>query len=84
MCVALVALEHPRVISNAAFSPQSGAALLTTCGDNRLRVWDDLSRTDGGPSRELVHSHDFNRYLSPFKGVWDPKDSTERTIVIGR
>ena len=57
---------------------------MTTCGDNRLRIWDDVARADGPPSRELVHSHDFNRYLSPFKAQWDPKDATERTVVIGR
>jgi hypothetical protein len=84
MCEDILALAHPRVISAASFSPRTGHAVMTTCGDNRLRIWDDVSRAVGEPSRELVHSHDFNRYLSPFKAVWDPKDPTERTIMIGR
>ena len=36
------------------------------------------------PDREIVHSHDFNRYLTPFRAEWDPKDSAERTFVVGR
>ena len=67
MCESVLSLAHPRVISAAAFSPRTGHAIMTTCSDNRLRIWDDVSRADGDPSRELVHSHDFNRYLSPFK-----------------
>lgn len=77
-------MQHPRVISAAVFSPATGRSILTTCGDNRLRLWDDVGRVDGPPDRELVHSHDFNRYLTPFKAVWDPKDATERTAIIGR
>eukprot|EP00892_Ulva_mutabilis_P011938 jgi/Ulvmu1/9116/UM005_0211.1 len=84
MCEALVVLEHPRAISAASFSPATGRSILTTCGDNRLRLWDDVARADGPPDRELVHSHDYNRYLTPFKAVWDPKDATERTAIIGR
>jgi DNA damage-binding protein 2 len=29
-------------------------------------------------------SHDFNRYLTPFRAEFDPKDPTERTVVCGR
>ncbi len=36
------------------------------------------------PDREIVHSHDFNRYLTPFRAEWDPKDASERLFVIGR
>lgn len=52
--------------------------------DNRLRVWDYIYDIDKGPSREIVHSHDFNRYLTGFRAEWDPKDDTERIIVVGR
>uniref|UniRef100_A0A7S3R246 Protein DAMAGED DNA-BINDING 2 n=1 Tax=Dunaliella tertiolecta TaxID=3047 RepID=A0A7S3R246_DUNTE len=79
-------LPHPRVVNAVSFSPITGQRLLTTCQDNRLRVWDNtLSACNGdGPNREIVHSHDFNRYLSPFKAEWDPKDLTESNFVIGR
>lgn len=36
------------------------------------------------PSREIIHSHDFNRYLTPFRAEWDPKDPLEHFVVIGR
>lgn len=44
------------------------------------------SGVGGGPSpdRAVVHSHDFNRYLTPFRAEWDHKDPTERTVVVGR
>jgi len=32
----------------------------------------------------MVHSHDFNRYLTPFRAVWDRKDRQERVFMIGR
>ena len=84
---AIATLPHPRVVSHVAFSPITGRTLVTTCTDNRLRVWDRVGvagRLDGPPSREIVHSHDFSRYLTAFKGVFDPKDPTERTLLIGR
>lgn len=50
----------------------------------RIRVWDYVLSADGPPDREIVHSHDFNRYLTPFRAEWDPKDPAERTFVVGR
>jgi DNA damage-binding protein 2 len=88
LSLALATLPHPRVVNAACFSPLTGRRLLTTCQDNRLRVWDVNSSSgslaSGVPDRELVHSHDFNRYLTAFKAVWDPKDATENALVIGR
>jgi len=57
---------------------------LTTCQDNRIRVWDYIFGDLQSPSREIVHSHDFNRHLTPFKAEWDPKDYTETVAVVGR
>ena len=31
-----------------------------------------------------MHSHDFGRYLTPFRAVWDPKDTWERMVICGR
>ena len=50
----------------------------------RLRIWDLVTQADGPPDREIVHSHDFNRYLTPFRAEWDPKDPYERLAVVGR
>jgi len=70
----LAQFEHPRVVNSAYFSPVYGSKILSTCQDNRLRIWDNVQQ-DLKVSREIIHSHDFNRYLSPFKAVWDPKVS---------
>ena len=48
------------MVNSAYFSP-SGTKLLTTCIDNRLRVWDSWASGASEPSRQMVHSHDFNR-----------------------
>ena len=50
----------------------------------RIRVWDYVLSAHGPADREIVHSHDFNRYLTPFRAEWDPKDPSERTFVVGR
>ncbi|EME27296.1 protein damaged DNA-binding 2 [Galdieria sulphuraria] len=79
----LAKFEHPRVVNAAFFSPVYGTKILSTCQDNRLRIWDNIQQ-DLKVSREIIHSHDFNRYLSPFKAVWDPKDWKEDLILCGR
>ncbi|KAL6967666.1 DNA damage-binding protein 2 [Sarracenia purpurea var. burkii] len=80
----LYTLKHRRVVNSAYFSPQSGSKILTTSQDNRLRVWDSIFGNMDSPSREIVHSHDFNRHLTPFRAEWDPKDPSESLAVIGR
>ncbi|KAG5064097.1 hypothetical protein JHK85_005280 [Glycine max] len=77
-------LKHTRVVNSAYFSPISGTKILTTSQDNRLRVWDSIFGNVDSPSREIVHSHDFNRHLTPFKAEWDPKDPSESLAVVGR
>lgn len=77
-------LAHGRVVNSAYFSPHTGSKILTTSQDNRIRVWDSIFRNLESPSREIVHSHDFNRHLTPFRAEWDPKDSSESLVVIGR
>ncbi|KAJ9146795.1 hypothetical protein P3X46_029021 [Hevea brasiliensis] len=77
-------LVHKRVVNCAYFSPLSGSKILTTAQDNRLRVWDSVFGNLDSPSREIVHSHDFNRHLTPFRAEWDPKDPSESLAVIGR
>ncbi|XP_057726306.1 protein DAMAGED DNA-BINDING 2 [Arachis stenosperma] len=77
-------LKHGGVVNSAYFSPVSGCKILTTSQDNRLRIWDSIFGNMDSPSREIVHSNDFNRYLTPFKAEWDPKDPSESLAVIGR
>lgn len=66
-------LAHKRVVNSAYFSPLSGSKILTTSQDNRIRVWDSIFGCLDSPSREIVHSHDFNRHLTAFRAEWDPK-----------
>ncbi|KAL3157624.1 hypothetical protein ABBQ32_012072 [Trebouxia sp. C0010 RCD-2024] len=80
----LACLDHPRLVNSAYFSPQTGSKLMTTCIDNRIRVWDYLHSIGRDADREIVHSHDFNRYLTPFRAEWDHKDPHERLLVVGR
>ncbi|KAG6482286.1 DNA damage-binding protein 2-like [Zingiber officinale] len=80
----LASLAHGRVVNSAYFSPLSGNKILTTSQDNRIRVWDSIFGNLESPSREIVHSHDFNRHLTPFRAEWDPKDPSESLAVIGR
>lgn len=80
----LYQLLHKRVVNSAYFSPQSGSKILTTSQDNRIRVWDSIFGNLDSPSREIVHSHDFNRHLTPFRAEWDPKDPSESVAVVGR
>lgn len=80
----LCSSPHPRVVTQATFSPTSGRKVLTTCIDNRLRVWDRVHDFGGVADREIVHSHDFSRYLTPFRADWDAKDLRESMVVIGR
>jgi hypothetical protein len=36
----LAVLQHSKVVNAAYFSPLTGRKILTTCIDNRLRIWD--------------------------------------------
>ncbi|KAG1677849.1 hypothetical protein FOA52_008613 [Chlamydomonas sp. UWO 241] len=72
------------VVNAAYFSPLTGRKILTTCTDNDIRVWDNLLLASSPPSREIVQSHDFNRFLAPFKEEWDPKDPRERRFIVER
>ncbi|KAH9330600.1 hypothetical protein KI387_002708, partial [Taxus chinensis] len=69
----LAELAHTRVVNSAYFSPRTGSKIMTTCQDNRIRVWDYIFGDLKFPSREIVHSHDFNRHLTCFRAEWDPK-----------
>ncbi|KAK9840258.1 hypothetical protein WJX74_006309 [Apatococcus lobatus] len=82
--IEVVSMEHPKVVNSAWFSPVTGQKIMTTCIDNRIRIWDTLFNAGQPADREIIHSHDFNRYLTPFRAEWDPKDTDEREVIIGR
>lgn len=82
---------HSKIVSSVTFSPNSGAKILTTSIDNRLRVWNDIHSFQGDVNAfadsqpvTIVHSHDFYRYLTPFRACWDPKDWADDLFMCGR
>ncbi len=50
----MATILHPKAISSAVFSPVCGHKLLTTCGDNRLRVFEGLPWRVGPPTSTMV------------------------------
>jgi DNA damage-binding protein 2 len=40
---------------------------------DRIRVYGDVFGDVAKPTVEVIHSHEFARYLTPFRAVWDPK-----------
>ncbi len=51
----LAVLPHSKVVNAAYFSPVTGRKILTTCIDNRLRVWDLVTHVRL-PARPLCHT----------------------------
>jgi hypothetical protein len=39
---ALCRLQHGKTVTSAYWSPHTGTKLLTTCKDDKLRIWNDL------------------------------------------
>lgn len=83
--------QHGGVASSAYFSPSTGARLLTTSQNNRIQVWKDINGFLGNVNEkeheqpiEIVHSHNFHRYLNPFRAEWDPKDWRDDLFMCGR
>lgn len=90
---ALSSYTHGRAVSSAYFSPNTGSKLLTTSQDNKIRIWNDVHAFGAGSDvesaphlkpLEIVHSHDFNRYLNAFRASWDSKDWRDDLFMCGR
>ncbi|KAG8001420.1 WD repeat-containing protein 76 [Nibea albiflora] len=75
-------LGHSLSISSAYFSPCTGNRVLTTCMDNRLRIYDTSAMTSASPLLTSI-SHDMHtgRWLTKLSAVWDPKQ--EDCFVVG-
>ncbi|XP_010755239.3 WD repeat-containing protein 76 [Larimichthys crocea] len=75
-------LGHSLSISSAYFSPCTGNRVLTTCMDNRLRIYDTSAMTSTSPLLTSI-SHDMHtgRWLTKLSAVWDPKQ--EDCFVVG-
>ncbi|XP_073693638.1 WD repeat-containing protein 76 [Garra rufa] len=73
---------HSRSVSSAFFSPVTGNRVLTTCMDNKIRVF-DTSQMDGRTPvlKSITHNMQTGRWLSRLSAVWDPKQ--EECFMIG-
>lgn len=62
----------------------TSAAASATAADAHRTLMPATLASSLQPDVELVHSHDYGRYLTPFRAVWDAKDATEETLACGR
>ena len=71
-------------ISGAVFLYEIGTKLLTTCKDDRLRVWDLKTGSDfSSPkaSQQVRHNNNTGRWLTAFKANWIP--ASDDHFVVG-
>ncbi|XP_035670325.1 WD repeat-containing protein 76-like isoform X2 [Branchiostoma floridae] len=66
--------QHTRSVSSAYFSPASGSRILTTCFDDRIRLFDTkvIGQPTVKPLREIRHNNQTGRWLTPLRAVWVP------------
>lgn len=73
-------LAHGGGVTSAFFS-ECGERLVSTCNDDFLRVWHNAPTCKGKPAVSIKHNNHTGRWLSNFRTVFDPSDSSR--IVIG-
>uniref|UniRef100_A0A7M4E147 WD repeat-containing protein 76 n=1 Tax=Crocodylus porosus TaxID=8502 RepID=A0A7M4E147_CROPO len=73
---------HTKSVASAYFSPVTGNRVVTTCSDDKLRVYDTscLSSTVL-PFATVRHNNNTGRWLTRFRAIWDPKQ--EDCFVVG-
>ncbi|XP_064201917.1 WD repeat-containing protein 76 [Anguilla rostrata] len=65
---------HTLSVSSAYFSPITGNRVLTTCMDDRIRVFDTSEFIPQIPLQSSVrHNMKTGRWLTKLRAVWDPK-----------
>ncbi|KAJ0056317.1 hypothetical protein NL108_004615 [Boleophthalmus pectinirostris] len=64
---------HSKSISSAYFSPDSGNRILTTCMDDRIRIYDTSVITKAPLLKTIRHDMQTGRWLTKLSAVWDPK-----------
>mmetsp|Transcript_1685 Transcript_1685/g.10337 ORF Transcript_1685/g.10337 Transcript_1685/m.10337 type:complete len:544 (+) Transcript_1685:492-2123(+) len=72
----LLVLPHSRACHSAYFSPAGTGEVLTTCFDNHLRVWEDVSRAKATLSNQIYHNNNTGRWVLPFRAIWSVDGST--------
>ncbi|KAK6476968.1 WD repeat-containing protein 76-like isoform X1 [Huso huso] len=73
---------HTKTVNSAYFSPLSGNRVLTTCMDDRLRVYDSTRFCLDVPLLASIrHNNNTGRWLTKFRAVWNP--TLEDCFVVG-
>uniref|UniRef100_UPI003AAC8106 WD repeat-containing protein 76 n=1 Tax=Centroberyx gerrardi TaxID=166262 RepID=UPI003AAC8106 len=73
---------HSLSISSAYFSPSTGNRVLTSCMDNKIRIYDTSAMTTTAPLLTSIrHDMHTGRWLTRLSAVWDPKQ--EDCFVVG-
>nr|XP_033776251.1 WD repeat-containing protein 76 [Geotrypetes seraphini] len=72
---------HTKSVASAYFSPTTGNRVVTTCADDRLRVYDTSCLSSCSILTTLQHNNYTGRWLSRFQANWDPKQ--EDCFVVG-
>ncbi|KAM4675404.1 WD repeat-containing protein 76 [Discoglossus pictus] len=73
---------HTKSVASAYFSPISGNRILTTCADDRIRVYDSSNMSVAAPLLTTIrHNNHTGRWLTRFRAVWDPKEDS--CFVVG-
>lgn len=68
-------LASGKSVTSAYWSPVTGNKLLTTCKDDRLRIWNLEAAADFAkpkPRFQIRHNNNTGRWLTAFKAVWQP------------
>ncbi|XP_030048746.1 LOW QUALITY PROTEIN: WD repeat-containing protein 76 [Microcaecilia unicolor] len=72
---------HTKSVASAYFSPTTGNRVVTTCADDRLRVYDTSCLSSSSILTTLQHNNNTGRWLTRFQAKWDPKQ--EDCFVVG-
>ncbi|XP_029701670.1 WD repeat-containing protein 76 isoform X2 [Takifugu rubripes] len=65
---------HSLSITSAYFSPSTGNRVLTSCSDDRIRIFDTSESAATPPLLTSIrHNMHTGRWLSKISAVWDPK-----------
>uniref|UniRef100_UPI00398E6E8F WD repeat-containing protein 76-like n=1 Tax=Pristiophorus japonicus TaxID=55135 RepID=UPI00398E6E8F len=74
--------EHTKSVNAAYFSPVTGSRVVTTCMDDRIRIFDTSATIPKIPLvTSITHNNYTGRWLTKFRAVWDPKQ--EDCFVVG-
>jgi|TARA_B100000513_G_scaffold185824_2_gene107191 WD40 repeat protein len=65
-------LVHPKSCQGAYLAPDGSGRVLTTCYDNKLRVWSDVGAPKPHESVAVRHDCHTGRWLLPLRAIWAP------------